>query len=335
MKKRSFKELESNINLKGRAVFSQKDSLLAQMTASGFEFKADFSGVVELELNWSGETGMIGIVVDGALDSIRTILVGPEDQKVKLGEFYSVHTLKIVKLNEFNRNFIEFLTLEFEGELLERPPEKDLKFEFFGDSLTCGYGNLCENRDEPNPFCEMEHGYLTWCSFLADTLGAEFSVAAISGQGLLRDCSGNPEGIIDKYWDLAVSSPEVKWDFNRFVADYVFVNFGTNDINYLKNSNNEFEFQNYFDKTCWLVESIRSKNKNAVIIFAIGHDMSNLHYKSLSDVYAKVCETYANVYLFDDLKNNQLGGNWHPNVDDHKMMFNTLLGHMTKVFGLK
>lgn len=307
-----------------------KNSIFAQMTAAGFAFRGDFSGKISVKLKWTGEWGIIGVLIDDDIDTMLTVNID-RDGEHELCSLRGIHTVQIIKLNEYSRNTIEFISLSFEGELCAAPEPKPLFFEFYGDSLSCGYGNLCVNRDKPNPFCPQENGYLTWCSFISRRLGADFAVAASSGQGIVTDCTGNPQGVVAKYWDVAVKQPLIKWDFSR-KADFVFIYLGANDMNYARFNEAKIDEQAFERNARTLIDGIRSHYPDCKILLLFGHDDGNEFFDVITGIYRKLCGEYNDMYLFDNLQSNQLGGDWHPSVADHRMIYSQLLEHMLENF---
>ena len=152
MQKFNLFELKGKINFKGRSAFVN-DWLCLDFTASGIEFKAKFNNSdLVIESNIFADDGLLGIVLDNDFENMMHIPVTRGEQNITvLDNLNGIHIVKIVKLLEFGHGRYEFKSISFDGELLEKPKEKPLKFEFYGDSLTCGYGNLSTTRNSPSP----------------------------------------------------------------------------------------------------------------------------------------------------------------------------------------
>ena len=326
-------ENKEYFNFKGRTAFVN-ERLCLDFTASGFEFKARFNNSdLKLETEIFSEYGLIGVVIDNDYNNMYHIPTVKGIQNITVAEnLNGEHIIKIVKLIEYNRGRYEISSVIFDGEFLEKPQEKALKFEFYGDSLTCGYGNLCTTRNSPDPFEFLENGYKTWCVLLCEKLGAEMSAISSSGQGVATDCGGRLDGVIDKYWDMAVPSLNVKWDFS-YQPQYVFINLGTNDITYLRSVEGARFDEALFEKNAKkMLNGIREKIPNCKIIIALGHDNTCEDFKLLTKCYKNVIKDYKDITLYADISSNQLGGDWHPNLNDHKMMFEKLYNHLINDF---
>lgn len=320
------KNNKENLKLCGRTAFLN-DVLYLDFTASGFEFCADFKNSdVAIDVKIKAENGLIGVIIDNDYDNMQDIPVFSGEQKITVAKnLNGKHTLKILKLLEYKKGYYAVKSLIFDGKMLEKPQEKPLKFEFYGDSLTCGYGNLSTNRESPNPFGLLEHGYRTWAALLCEKMNAEMSAVSSSGQGVLTDCSGNPEGTIFKYFDMAAPSFSVKWDFKNYQPDVIFIYIGANDMNYWRmNEGAEPVWPDFYKKSKELLESIKKECPSSKIVYLQGHDGGNKYYDGIKKEYEKLASEYENVYYCGSLTSNQLGGDWHPSVDDHKMIFDQL-----------
>ncbi len=336
----SFNILENkeSINFKGRTAFFN-GWLGLEFTACGIEFKANFNNSnLAVESRIFADTGLLGVVLDNDFENMIHIPVTNGEQNITLLEnLNGEHIVKIVKLLEFGRGQYEIKSLIFDGEFLEKPAEKPLKFEFYGDSLTCGYGNLCSTRNSPNPFGFLEHGYKTWCVLLCEKLGAEMSAVSSSGQGVVTDCTGNPGGTIAKYYNMALPTKRIKWDFSKYIPDFVFINLGANDVNYLRfYETATMDWSVFKANAKKLIDEIRENAPDCKIVFPLGFDSGNEHFKNMIKAYNELIaeQNYKDIVVYSDISCNQLGGDWHPNLDDDVMMFEKLYAHLKEDFGL-
>ena len=337
MKEYILRENQEKINLKGRSAFVN-EWLLLDFTASGIEFCADFNeSDIVVKARICADTGLVGVVIDNDVDNMKHIPTIKGEQNITVAEnLKGIHTVKIVKLLEFGRGRFEFKSVSFDGELLEKPQERPLKFEFYGDSLTCGYGNLCTTRNSPNPFGYLEHGYKTWCVHLCEKYNAEMSAVSSSGQGVVTDCVGNRNGTIEKYYNMAVPSKKIKWDFSKYIPDVVFFNIGANDVNYLRfYEDAKMDWNEFKANAKKLIDEIRIHAPNCKILIPLGHDRGNEPFNNVVKAYRELIseQNYENIAVYDDITCNQLGGDWHPNLDDDIMMFEKISAHLEEDFG--
>lgn len=326
-------QIKQDINLIGRCAFVG-DKLFCDFTASGFEFCANFNNTpVSVTLDVVAESGHFGVMLDDDYENMINLVTPSGKQTVTVFEnLDGVHTLRVVKLFEFSRGKIEFYSINFDGNILDKPSQKELKFEFYGDSLTCGYGNLSSTRTSPNPFNPLEHGYKTWCIRLARHFGAEANIVSQSGQGIVFDCTGNPNGVVFRYFDKDVMSLGVKHDFSSYIPDVVFIYLGTNDINFVKNSNTKMDWKHFKSEAKRLIDHIRANAPECKIVLLAGHEKGgNPVHDELVVAYNEVVSEYKNMYFFDDIVEDKLGGDWHPNVDDHKYMYEQIYPKLEKI----
>lgn len=148
------------------------------------------------------------------------------------------HTVRLIKLTENARGKLGLLALETDGAFSAAPPNKRLRIEFVGDSITCGFGNEAPHRDAPfDP--AQENGWITYAAAAARELDAEFSCVSVSGIStdtpeqsmfpMLPMCALYP--YTDRLYDERAGSPLQEWDFSGNKPALIVVNLGTNDVN--------------------------------------------------------------------------------------------------------
>jgi lysophospholipase L1-like esterase len=122
--------------------------------------------------------------------------------------------------------------LEKGRRLLKPDPGLDRRIEFIGNSITCGYG-----VEGPGPEChftpETENAYMSYASITAREMGAEYSLIAYSGKGVVRNYgdkdSVSKETMPDLYDRICYGDSVDKWNFNSWKPQVVVINLGTND----------------------------------------------------------------------------------------------------------
>lgn len=241
----------------GRTVADEeKQALFFNWTCAGFSvrftgttLKATFCAIGEAPLgpapgtkgDGPRELPFVAVVGDDGQTILQRIeCVEPAAQYVlwqaqEAGE----HTLRIVKLSENARGKVGLTALETDGELLpicEAAPK--LYMEFVGDSITCGYGNEAQNKDDPFLPSE-ENGWAGYAALAARALGAEFSCVSVSGISAGKSLSGFPPfdametlyEYTDAIYDKKCGKTLQPWNFAEHRNDVVVLNLGTNDVN--------------------------------------------------------------------------------------------------------
>jgi len=105
--------------------------------------------------------------------------------------------------------------------------------EFFGDSITCGYGNEGILPFHWSP--DTENNYLAYGPITARELNAEYNIEAWSGKGVVRNygypniTSPDPMPV---YWNRSIAHRTdltSVWSFKTWTPNAIIINLGTND----------------------------------------------------------------------------------------------------------
>lgn len=241
--------------------------------------------------------------------------------------------IRIIKLSEAAFSVLELHPLEADNEAEITPvQEKQLKIEFIGDSITCGYGVDDANLESDFSTC-AENAMKSYAYLTAKALNADYSMFSASGYGIIsgytHDGTRNlPERIPPFYESLGFSYSsvdgnqkphEIQWDFSRFVPDIVVINLGTNDDSFCKGSDElkkEFE-----DAYVSFLKTVRRNNPESELLCAFGIMETEMKpcIKAVCERFSK--ETGDRKIRFLELKtqDGSLGysSKWHPSEDTH------------------
>lgn len=188
--------------------------------------------------------------------------------------------IRMIKLNEGCSIFAlrEIIT---DGQVSPLP-ERPVKMEFIGDSITCGYG--VEGKSEAETFTTATENAAKGYAFLtAEALGADAMLTCFSGHGIISGYTGDPTvrnaaDLVPPYYEKAGRSEsrlpdgrlaeEIDRDFSVFRPDYIVLNLGTNDLSWCgtdKARGGQFaELYTAFLKT------VRKDNPGARILCTLG-----------------------------------------------------------------
>ena len=275
--------LSEDVRLTGRflleeavAHFDHPGTEIAFTTTAGCS--AAFIGLSQRVDPTYGEPNYFEVFVDGrrvvseegALHSFSTeSFTSSRVETVKLADldpsrshFISVFKGTEPQWNEIavRPNYVTFHGLTLEGDdacgLGTPQPAPSRRLEFIGDSITCGYCNLCskEQQEAAPPEdglewlrhlrrgsprgsslqlgdngAELESHWDSWAPRLARSLDAEFHTAAWSGYGLVHNCCGGNTTMPMIYRRTLATVPESHWNMSQWVPDGVVINLGTND----------------------------------------------------------------------------------------------------------
>ena len=146
----------------------------------------------------------------------------------------TVHTIVIRKRTEafVGRAVFQGFVLDRGGMLASPAPRPERRIEAIGNSITCGYG--VEGTSASCTFSpETEDASKSYAALAVSALGADYSLVAYSGKGVVRNygdkntTSEDPMPVLIERTCCADVLP--KWDFGRWIPQAVLVNLGTND----------------------------------------------------------------------------------------------------------
>lgn len=205
-----------------------------------------------------------------------------EIMSVETGQRSKEITVRLVKLSEALHSTVGLKSVDVvsRGDI-SPTAEKDLKIEFIGDSLTCGYG--VDDEVSSHHFstttedCTKAFAYKT-----AQILDAEYSLVSYSGFGIVSgytSVKGVKSGdyvVPDMYETLAYSGGsyngynvgDTRWDFSRFQPDVVVICLGANDQTYTGSS--EELMREYTDGYVEFLKKIRGHNPDAYFVCCLG-----------------------------------------------------------------
>lgn len=246
-------------------------------------------------------------------------------------------TVSVMKFSEAAFGYAGFKSLELDGDLLSSPESpataSQLKLEFIGDSITCGYG--IEGVWEKDTFTtQQERPDKAYAFLTAKALGAQVQLCSWSGIGLISNYV-DPETIMlpDTHWlmqanwpytDKSLSlrlgiEPEV-WDGAGYEPDIVVIHLGTNDISWVRGM--EERRLEYTAQLRQLIEAVHRRSPRAKICCCLGimgeqlnasvEEAVNLFKKDFPNVAAKA------VLFTQQLEEDGIAADWHPSAVTHK-----------------
>ena len=189
--------------------------------------------------------------------------------------------IRLIKLSECTQSLMCLKRIETDGRI-EPLPEKTLKMEFIGDSITCGYG--VEGKSEAETFTtateNVEKGY---ACLTAEALGADAVMTCFSGHGIVSGYTGDPtvrngSELLPPYYEKegrngyrlpnGKLAEEISRDFSAFQPDYIVMNLGTNDMSWC--GTDEERGARYAEGYVRFLKVVRRHNPKARILCALG-----------------------------------------------------------------
>lgn len=314
----------SSFKTHGR-VIATADGLVCDESASGIEFNAYVQGAVNVTFLVTADC-YFTVYIDGVRQEKRVgVLSLPEGYTAQIADFEQAgdHNILLLKETEAQKTCCTIVSVDFAGQIKTPPAENDILIEFLGDSITCGYGNLCRNGAE-NPGSPMyEDATQTYAVLAAQELGADFRLVSCSGIGV---SSGHVDPTMDAYFTTAsyFRDQTVAYEPTR-VPDIVVINLGTNDFG--TNANDSY----LSAMVPALVELVRDTyGANVPIVWAYGmmgtgkwdvisNALNQNYYGADSGIYQVI------------LPSNFEGGGQHPNLQAHLEAAQVLCQYLKKV----
>jgi len=246
------------------------------------------------------------------------------------------HIIRIQKATEAEQGCTTLHALTTNGKFL---PTEDLALprhiEFYGDSLTCGYGTESKSGDEPfTP--ETENCCYTYAALTAAHFGADYNLIAHSGRGMVRNY-GDAEPI--SIFETTMSSRafrtfdevvESKWDFtsSAYRPDAIVITLGTNDFSTQPRPTTEAFVDGYRK----LIANIRNAWGKQLPILCVVHSPYAV------DCVREMVITIENCAMAD-ISNNvynrttDLGASEHPNRHGQAKMAAIVIEEFAKLTG--
>ncbi len=317
------------------------DTLKLIMSASGCEFtftgkKLILSAGCDRDCLNDGKYcnfPRIAVIVDGKFTVKKVIDKSCESFVILDSDIPETHDVKLIKLSEAAFSVLEVFPAEADdGAQLLPVPEKSLKIEFIGDSITCGYG-VDDNNIESEFSTSAESAMKSYAYLTAKALDADYSMFSASGYGIISGYTKTgernlPERIPPFYESLGFSHSsigagihpqDVKWDFSRFVPDIIVINLGTNDSSFCKgHEERTAEFEKAYRE---FILTVRRLNPGAYIVCALGIMETVLTPQVKSACEGILRDTGDDKLCFYEFEtqDGSLGysSNWHPSEDTH------------------
>ena len=262
----SVKELTENnlITTQGAATRSG-NSLLLEYSADGFSFTANCEGTVRMSVspnvynaNWDLR---LALHVNGERQS--DIVLTPTTTEVILayGLEKGNYTFKIEKMGEAQIGKILVNSISLLGGMKTPPAKPEMHIDYYGDSITAGWGTTAYSGSPTNPYQYMD-GSVTYAAVASNILGSDFTAFGYSGWGVAVTGGSNGKG--DK--TMTTIYPDLRKNLD---ADVVVINLGTNDADKYVAA----ELTEQYVKDAYLAYAKNIRNDygaNTPIVFAYG-----------------------------------------------------------------
>jgi len=298
---------------------------------SGTELRARFTGT-RLGLRFTPSRGGLNhftVEIDGRPQVLALAAVGTGTADWRLRDPLppGEHSLRIVKRTEGAMAEAVFhgVLLGSDDRVLDPPPARPLKLEFYGDSITAGAcnGDLGDDQYED---LSSHDGTRAYGAITARRLGADYVGIAVSGIGITRTWG---EHLMPQVWDRVAPRPDAPVaPRDARAADVVLVNLGQNDHGLPASLGEPFaaDFgQRYLD----FVRQLRRRHPEARLVLLIGGMSAWKEQPAIPQALAAAAERLraegdAKVWTY-----TFQAFSWaHPRIDVHEQMADELVAFL-------
>lgn len=214
---------------------------------NGSGFEVHFEGQelwALMEADYTSMEPWIAVYLNGRINSRQMITKGKQWICLARGfdEFYKTD-IRVIKDTQpqtddvYHCLKIHKLAISKGGKFTALP-EKKLKIEFIGDSITTGEGLAGQVGDMEWISCHMSF-CKTYAYMASDMLDADFRVMSQGGYGVICGYNNSPYKVIPPHYENVCSiiggpvyeklGANQAYDFSIWQPDYIVINLGTND----------------------------------------------------------------------------------------------------------
>lgn len=321
-------ELRNMITLRGRE-FQDAGDIVMDWSGSGFEFTIEGSLVVEA--SFDSPSGKIAVVVDDG-EPQRIFIRGAAKTTLATGlSLGKAHTIKVYKDNEAGGALcaLTSLTVE-EGAKIGKTKAKTHRFDFVGDSITCG--NQIDHDKNIS-------AYGAFPRVLSDMYDADYHCVSVSGRGLMEGYNSEvgwgarqTDELKDLYFTSSFFRDKNKpYDLSRYEPEVIFANVGNNDLG--RDIMNLFgtTIDSYLEEVGKFHQKLRAAYPNAYILFTYGAYQNRWYEQEYREYVEALDERTGFEYLpfYSD------GADNHPSYHQHQLFATRIANHLYEKAGLK
>lgn len=258
----------------------------------------------------------------------------PTDSLLTLAENLkdTIHDVRITYALEGYELKPRFRGFVIDGKLLQAESRPELKIEFIGNSITCGYG-IEDDVPEHDFSYDTENHTMTYAYKAARALDADFNVVARSGIGIYRNYGGPKEGDTHtmplEYDYTMLYNHDYEWDHSKFHPDIICINLGTNDT-----SEDNYDITLYEGHYREFLRHLRDLHPQAKIVLLTGAMLQGQALTDVKTVLDRLASEGERIYRFDmSPQTGELGygASWHPSSRQAERMASELIPFLQEV----
>ncbi len=312
--------------------FDLHDPATARCSWSGATVMAKFKGTaINVKMKTTRDEAYYQLIVDGKPTTVLEITKSQEIYPLATGLENKEHVVEVFKATEPYQGTDAFTGFQLEkgGKLLPLPKRPDRRIEFYGDSITCGYGNMAASQKEKFS-AATENNWYAYGAVAARALNAEYSCIAVSGIKVWQADS------LPTCYDLTLFKWDngPKWDFSTWIPQVVVINLCTNDF-----GGGAPDEKGWTDAYRAFIADIRKHYPECTVFCAVGSMMNGANLETVRGYLTRMVNDLAKAgdkkihYVEMSPQNmaNGIGADWHPNVKTDQIMADELGAEIKKV----
>ncbi len=323
-----YKPTNKLIRISGRIDNSSPET--PRLWASGsyveFRFKGDKCEVdLTDEQRWGNNQNIVSIIIDNEIK--KRIKLKGKRSKIVIAENlnHGVHHVIICKETE---NGIGYLQLN--GILcknlapLKKLPKK--RFEFVGNSITCGMGSDAESVPcKTGQWYDQHNAWNSYGAITARKLQAQWHLTSESGIGLIKSCCNKPYVMPAVFDKINLNRDSLSWNFSDFIPNLLIIELGQNDglqdsslfcnayVNFIKNIRGDYPKA----KILLLNSPMADDNLQAFLERSITSIKKSI-----------VAEEGFSIYSYSFSRRYTGGCDSHPSLSEHKEMADEIIEYI-------
>ncbi len=298
------------------------------------------------------------IVINGAV--ISRMMLPPGSHRVCVfrtfdpNEFHNVRIVKDTQaMSEDQSHSLVVESVEVSQDCRFAPvPEKKLKIEFVGDSITSGEG-LAGAKDEMKWISAWMSMNGNYTFLVADKLKADIRLISQGGWGVYWSWCSNTDCAMPAYYEqvcgLAGGEKNVRLGavqknrFDLWQPDCIVVSLGTNDASGCLKASGERgkyrqeDLQAIEDCVKEFLLILRKNNKNAFILWVygtIGNDIQPAIENGIADYIMMSGDKRVAFKLLPSMKMDEAGSRNHPGLEVHKQVADIVAGELKRILSV-
>ncbi len=244
------------------------------------------------------------------------------------------HRVAIQKRTEAEQGRTTFHSFITQGALLQAEGLRPRLLEFVGDSYTCGYGS--ENSVRTDPFKpETENANKTYATIISRYFGADYILAAHSGQGIARNYDDGGRGwhMPDRYGCLFDCDKDGgAWQGGGYKPAMTVVYLCTNDFSCGRQPNIKAFKDNYF-RLLRQIKDNYGENHPVLCVAGPSDEQMRVYIKEVVDHCGMPAVWMMALCPMAINWDSDLGASWHPAYPGHKKWAHAILPYVSTITG--